>query len=175
MPTPLPACASSAKPTASYAWLASSKTSMQARMRAMSRSRNATTSAVAAPAGRQTARPAAASGRLRAGGQHQLPQRRAPLRVARHGPPPATAVGDLLGGDVLGVGADRARDLHDVGELPLLQAEPELADLAVGSVGQYHWRHQVPCDQLVEQLQRELPLGPAPLGIVHVGLAAPLG
>jgi site-specific DNA recombinase len=59
-------------------------------------------------------------GRLRAGGPHQLPQRRARLPVAGHRPPAAAGGGHRLGRHVLGIGADRARGLHHVGQRPLL-------------------------------------------------------
>ncbi len=84
-------------------------------------------------------------------------------------------VGQRLGHHVPGVGAEGARDLHHVGELALLQAQPELADLPVGGVGQDHRRSKAPGGQLVQHLQRQLPLGAVALALGHVGLAAPLG
>jgi site-specific DNA recombinase len=62
-------------------------------------------------------------GRRRAGGQHQLPQRRAALAVAGPRPPPPARVRRQLRHHILGIGAERARDLHDVDQPALLQAE----------------------------------------------------
>ncbi len=111
----------------------------------------------ARPAGRQQ-RPAAShhGGGLPTSGLHQLLERRAAPAVAGHRWPPPARVRQRLGHHVLGVGAERAGDLHDLAELALLPAEPELADLAVGGIGQDHRQHQLPGGRLVEQLQREL-------------------
>jgi len=88
---------------------------------------------------------------------------------------PRPAYGSVSGRHLLGVGADGGGDLHHVGQLALLQAQPEPVDLAVGGVGQDHRRRKVPGGQLVQHLQGQLPLGPVALALGHVGLAAPLG
>jgi hypothetical protein len=84
------------------------------------------------------------AGGILTGGQHQLAQRRAALAVARHRPPPPTRVLRRLRRHLLRVGAERAGDLHHVGELALLQAKPELANLPGGGVGEQHRRNKAP-------------------------------
>jgi hypothetical protein len=78
----------------------------------------------------------------------------------------------LVGKQVLGVGAGRGLDLHDVGQFALLQGRAESADLAVAGIADDRRRAEPPVAQLVEHLQGQAPLLAVTLGRWQVRLGA---
>jgi hypothetical protein len=76
--------------------------------------------------------------------------------------------------DVLGVRRGGGLDLHDVGDLAVVQALTERCDLAIAGVGADQRRPQPSLGQLVDHVQRQPPLLAVTDRVGHVRLAPAL-